>query len=181
MVKRFGPIGAMAFAALLGACQEPDPSWGDVNGIWGKTLPGEQPATAGANPNDVPAPTTTLKAAHGSDKGKAASAPLDKVPDCMNCHTGNPGPKFSFGGRIETGGAGVADVVVTVTGLKGVKSDADGYFWSEEGDVAGGSKVTVQKGTGNPSPMGTPLGAGAAGGGCLSANCHAGGQGPIHP
>lgn len=176
VVKRFAVLAAIA----ISACQEPDPNWGDVNGIWGKTLPGEQAATTTPTGN-VSAPTTTLKAAHGSDKGKAGNAPLDNVPDCMGCHIGQPGPKFSFGGRIETSGAGVKDVVVTVTGLKPVKSDADGYFWSEEGDVAQGAKVSVQKGTDNPAPMGTPLGAGKAGGGCLSGNCHAGTQGPIHP
>lgn len=178
VVKRFGSI---AVGLVIAACQEPDPNWGDVNGIWGKTLPGEQAATTTPAGN-VAAPTTTLKAAHATDKGKAGGAPApDKPTDCMGCHTGTPGPKFSFGGRIESAGAGVANVVVTVTGLKAVKSDADGYFWSEEGDVAQGAKVSVQKGTDNPAPMGTPLGAGKAGGACLSSTCHGGGQGPIHP
>ena len=180
MVKGFLPIGALACAALVAACQEPDPNFGDPNAIWGKTLPKEPPPTAGVDPKTVPAPTTTLKAAHGSDKGKAAAAPLDKVPDCMGCHTGTPGPKFAFGGRIETSGAGVPDIAVVVTGLNPVKSDADGYFWSTQGDVAGGSTVSVQKASGNPTPMGGPLGAGAAGGGCLSSGCHGGTQGPIH-
>lgn len=181
-MKRLGSIIALA-ASALAACQEPDPSFGDPNGIWGKKLPGEKPTTAPTGSTaEVPAPTTSLAAAHGSDKGKAGSAPLTDVPDCLGCHSGTAAPKFSFGGRVESGTAGVANVVVTVDDIAPVKSDGDGYFWSTTGEVAKGATVKVQKGSDPATVMGPLLAAGAAGGGCMAAgSCHKGSAGPIQP
>ncbi|MFO0735643.1 MAG: hypothetical protein U0270_07180 [Labilithrix sp.] len=182
-MTRFGPLVPIIVGVMAGllACQEPDPSFGDPNGIWGKTLPGEK-KTASADPTSVPAPTITMVEKHGSEKGKAAGAPLDKVGDCMACHTGTPGPKFSFGGRVENAGTGVPDVVVTVTDIAPVKTDKDGYFWQTTGEVAQGGKAQVQKGTDPVATMTSQLGAGAAGGGCLAGGtCHGGTTGPIHP
>lgn len=172
---------AAGVLVALAACQEPDPNYGDPNGIIGKKLPGEKAAPAGTDTSSVSAPPTSLATAHATDAAKAKSAPLTDVPDCMACHTGNVGPKFSFGGRVVDGKAGVADVIVNVDGLSSVKTDADGYFWSTEGAVAKGATTSVQKG-GTTTPMGQTLGEGVAGGGCLATgSCHGGAQGPIHP
>jgi hypothetical protein len=182
-MDRLGPLGLLlALAAIpFAACQEPDPNYGDPNGIVGKKLPNEQ-SVAATGATNAQAPTTTLKAAHGSDAGVAGGAPLDSVPDCLGCHTGSgAAPKFAFGGRVENSGNGVADAVVSVTGLTAVKTDADGYFWEKDGDVAAGANASVTSGTNPPAAMGGALQAGAAGGGCLGSNCHKGSQGPIHP
>lgn len=172
----FAIIGAAAFA-----CQEPDPNYGDPNGIWGKLLPGEK-AVTGGTPTDVPTPTTTLKAEHAKPEGVAGGAPLDKVNNCLACHVGNPGKKFSYGGRVEVDDAGVAGVIVSVDGLASVKTDADGYFWLlGDQEVAKDSKTRVQQGD-KSTAMSSVLGAGATGGGCLATGaCHGGSQPPIHP
>lgn len=180
----------MLAAVVLGvaaACQEPDPNYGDPNGIIGKKLPGEKStdtSSSGTSPSAVPAPTTSLSQGHGSAAGKAGSAPAPDAAakaECLQCHNGSGPPKFAFAGRVETGGAGAADVVITVSGLDPVKSDADGYFWQKTGTVADKATATAQKGA-TASPMGQTLAAGNAGGGCLAAGtCHGGSTGAIHP
>lgn len=191
VLDRFVSHPVVIIAVVLGAaavaCQEPDPNYGDPNGIIGKKLPGEKStdtSSSGAAPT-APALTTSLGTGHSSAAGKAGSAPAPAAAgksECLQCHNGSgTPPKFAFGGRVETGGSGVADVVITVSGLGPVKSDADGYFWQTTGTVAAKATASAQKGD-TASPMGLALEAGNAGGGCLAGGtCHGGSTGPIHP
>jgi len=181
VLQRFGLYAALAIAVVLGACQEPDPNFGDPNGIVGKKLPNEKAAAGSTNAPPASGPTTTMAEGHLKEKATKANAPaVGAAKDCLTgCHTGDPGPKFAFGGRVETGGKGEADVTVNVGDLPGVKTDKDGYFWSTADAVKDGDTAAVQKGA-NPRSMGGTLTA-ATGGGCGSAACHGGGTAPIAP
>lgn len=183
----------VATAVLISpcGCAEPDPSFGDPNGIIGKKLPNE-PATStegggvfGApySATTPPPPTTTLRAAHAA---KSQPAP-DVVTECLACHGATAAgttPTWAFGGRIvDSAGAPAtnADVVVVqgTTKIGPVKSDADGFFWApaSSGTVATGARVYVRKES-SEQQMGGQLQAGTGGACDSTAGCHGGTSGP---
>jgi hypothetical protein len=190
--------------AVCAACAEPDPPYGDPNGIVGKKLPNEGAASGGGSssgsassgapaespfggPYDEAAnkPTITLKASHAA-KAPSAPEPGDSL-NCTECHikeglaTAKP---FSFGGRVMDKGQPTADAeVVVVEGgekLGPVKSDADGFFWFPGDPIKQSAKAYVRKGSGAEQAMGGGLPAG--GGGCDKEGCHSPGStsGKIH-
>ncbi len=177
MRARAGWIGAVLVA--LCSCAEPDPTYGKPGAILKNTLPNDVTgspggAFGGAYDANANKPTTTMTQSH---QGKAGTPQqISDSLDCLSCHkTGGTAPEFTFGGRVTSKGAPApnADVLVVVDGQKlgPVKSDSDGFFWSPGAALKEGGKAFV-RGADGEREMGQALKAGAAGGGCDSANCH---------
>jgi hypothetical protein len=173
--------------AALGACAEPDPTYGDPGGFIGQKLPNDKGGGGGSSGGsgsdpfggayspDANKPATTLKAAHTAAASKGAPSG-DNVPDCLTCHkTGGvaAGKAFAFGGRVNGNQASVDVVVVDAAGNLGpVKSDADGYFWFESANaVKKGDHVSLRNKS-STAAMTQQLQDGD--GGCDGQSCHGG-------
>jgi len=149
-------------AAIGGACQEPDQTFGEPNGIVGKKLPNEGDPAPSTGGGGAPVVTVSMKSKHAGGKGPD---PGPKIV-CLTCHVaGGSAPEFSFGGQSVVG------ATIAVTGQKPVGCDTDGYFWLEGPPLKAGSRATCGKGTSSKS-MGGAI-AGVAGGSCDgAAPCH---------
>jgi hypothetical protein len=187
LVQRFGHYVALAglsLAAVLGACQETEPRFGDPNGIWGKKLPNEKASASSSSSGSaepVTPPTVTMEEKHKTEKGTASSAPAPgAAKDCMACHTGTPGPKFAIGGRVETGGEGVANVTVRA-GSAAAVTDKDGYFWATGNDIQENDQATALKEGGDIRTMSAVLKPADGDGSCSRSTCHGNGFAAIAP
>jgi len=181
-------FAAIFAASLAGAssCAEPDPPYGDPNGIAGKKLPNESASTApttssggtdntpfsGAYDANANKPSTTLVASHAAAASKGAPSAIDAPLVCSDCHKSGGVAQakiWAFGGRVMKGSAGVPNVDVIITGtatLGPVKSDADGFFWLAGTPIGAGAKATIRNASGKSSMTGTP------GPACDTSGCH---------
>jgi hypothetical protein len=180
-------FASIGLVSALAACAEPDPRFGDPNGIVNRSLPKEPAGAGGGGGGFTDAysaaankPTTTLRAEHAKGPGRPAP---ESVTDCLGCHVAGgqaTNKPFDFGGRV---GGNKPDVDVLVVGADGaklgpVKSDADGFFWSPGGaSIKAGSHVFMRSAKG-PASMNGELGAGKAGGGCMAVQCHGTAESP---
>lgn len=151
-------------AAVVAACQEPEQSYGEPNGIIGKKLPqeGDTAVVSGSSSGQGPVVTVSMKIKHENGKGPA---PGPKIV-CLDCHkAGGSAPEFSFGGKSVVG------ATIKVGDLPSVGCDEDGYFWLKGTPLKAGSKALVGKGD-KTKQMSQSL-EGIAGGSCDAVGtCH---------
>lgn len=174
-MRAFALCIVLVIAAVAAACQEPDQTFGEPNGIVGKKLPNEGaplPPPASGSSGTAPTVTISMKTKHEAVKGPP---PGGKIV-CLDCHkAGGTAVEFSFGGQSVVG------ATIKVGTLAAVGCDTDGYFWLKGGPLPKGSRATVGKGDKAKEMSGSLEG--IPGGSCDQAtSCHGNaGTLPIDP